>query len=62
DAAGGASVPLTQEELASLAGTSRATVNKVLREEQEHGALELRRGRTTVLDAAALERRARGFG
>lgn len=60
--AAGASVPLTQEELASLAGTSRATVNKVLREEQEHGALELRRGRTTVLDAAALERRARGFG
>lgn len=57
-----ASVPLTQEELASLAGTSRATVNKVLREEQEQGALELRRGRTTVLDAAALERRARGWG
>lgn len=61
-AADGASVPLTQEELASLAGTSRATVNKVLREEQEHGTLELRRGRTTLLDAAALERRARGFG
>jgi CRP-like cAMP-binding protein len=58
----GASVPLTQEELASLAGTSRATVNKVLREEQEQGTLELRRGRTTVLDAAALARRARGFG
>ncbi|MDO8210911.1 Crp/Fnr family transcriptional regulator [Conexibacter sp. CPCC 206217] len=58
----GARVPLTQEELASLAGTSRATVNKVLREEQEHGTLELARGRTTLLDAAALERRARGFG
>lgn len=57
----GASVPLTQEELASLAGTSRATVNRVLREEQEHGTLELRRGRTTIVDAAALERRARGF-
>jgi CRP-like cAMP-binding protein len=58
----GARVPLTQEELASLAGTSRATVNKVLREEQEQGTLELARGRTTLLDAAALERRARGFG
>lgn len=57
----GASVPLTQEELASLAGTSRATVNRVLREEQEHGSLELRRGRTTIVDAAALERRARGL-
>jgi len=57
----GASIPLTQEELASLAGTSRATVNRVLREEQEQGALELRRGRTTIVDAAALERRARGL-
>ncbi len=50
----GAQVPLTQEELASLAGTSRATVNKVLREEQEQGAIELGRGRTTVLDVGAL--------
>lgn len=59
----GATVPLTQEELASLAGTSRATVNKVLREEQAHGTLELKRGRTILLDVAALERRARGaFG
>jgi CRP-like cAMP-binding protein len=59
----GAVVPLTQEELASLAGTSRATVNKVLREEQERGTLALARGRTTLLDRDALERRARGpFG
>lgn len=34
-------VPLTQEELASLAGTSRATVNRVLREEEEYGTLTL---------------------
>lgn len=59
----GTEIPLTQEELASLAGTSRATVNKVLREEQEHGAVALSRGRTTLTDPAALERRARGaFG
>lgn len=59
----GAVVPLTQEELASLAGTSRATVNRVLREEQERGTLELSRGRTTLLDPDALARRARGaFG
>lgn len=57
----GASVPLTQEELASLAGTSRATVNRVLREEQGHGAVELGRGRTTILDPEALGRRARPF-
>lgn len=63
EAGTGAVIPLTQEELASLAGTSRATVNKVLREEQEHGTVALSRGRTTVTDAAALERRARGpFG
>jgi CRP-like cAMP-binding protein len=56
-----ATIPLTQEELASLAGTSRATVNKVLREEQERGTLALARDRTTLLDRDALERRARGF-
>jgi CRP/FNR family cyclic AMP-dependent transcriptional regulator len=55
----GVVIPFTQEELASLSGTSRATVNKVLREEQAAGALELGRGRTTLLDVAALERRAR---
>jgi CRP-like cAMP-binding protein len=59
----GAVVPLTQEELASLAGTSRATVNRVLREEQELGTLELSRGSTTLLDPEALAKRARGsFG
>jgi CRP-like cAMP-binding protein len=57
----GTVVPLTQEELATLAGTSRATVNKVLREEQAAGTIELARGRTTLLDPDALERRARPF-
>jgi CRP/FNR family cyclic AMP-dependent transcriptional regulator len=52
-------VPLTQEDLAGLAGTSRATVNRVLREEEERGTLSLDRGRTTVLDLAQLRRRAR---
>lgn len=59
----GAVVPLTQEELASLAGTSRATVNRVLRDEQRRGTVELSRGRTTLVDPAALAQRARGaFG
>jgi len=52
-------IPLTQEQLAEMAGTSRATVNRVLREEQERGTVELRRGRTAVLDAEAIARRAR---
>jgi CRP-like cAMP-binding protein len=52
-------VPLTQEDLAALAGTSRATVNRVLRAEAKRGAIALARGRTTVLEREALERRAR---
>ena len=54
-----AEVPLTQEQLAELAGTSRATVNRVLREEEERKTVELRRGRTIVRDLDALRRRAR---
>jgi CRP-like cAMP-binding protein len=52
-------VPLRQEDIADLAGTSRETVNRVLREEQERGTIELGRGRTTVRDRDALARRAR---
>jgi CRP/FNR family transcriptional regulator, cyclic AMP receptor protein len=51
-------VPLTQEEIAGLAGTSRATVNRVLRSEQTRGTVELHRGKTRVLDPAALARHA----
>jgi CRP/FNR family cyclic AMP-dependent transcriptional regulator len=61
-AAGGADpvvVPVTQEQLAELAGTSRATVNHVLREEEVRGTVVLGRGRTTVRDPAELARRAR---
>jgi CRP-like cAMP-binding protein len=52
-------VPLTQEELASLAGTSRATVNRVLGEAEQEGAIEVRRGRIVIQDSSMLERRAR---
>ena len=55
----GSPVVLTQEELAQLAGTSRATVNRVLRDEEKRGAVELTRGRITVSDADAIRRRAR---
>ena len=51
-------IPLTQEQLAEMAGTSRATVNRVLRAEQAHGTVELRRGRTVVLDPEDIARRA----
>ena len=53
-------IPLTQEQLAELAGTSRATVNKVLQEEQQRGTVELHRGRTISARARdALARRSR---
>lgn len=52
------SIPLTQEQLAEMAGTSRATVNRVLREEQERGTVQLRRGNTLVLKPDELARRA----
>jgi CRP/FNR family transcriptional regulator, cyclic AMP receptor protein len=52
-------VPLTQEDLAGLAGTSRATVNRVLRDEESRGTVKLGRGRTSVLDPDELARRGR---
>ncbi len=51
-------IPLTQVQLASLAGASRATVNAVLAAEQGRGTITLRRGATIVLDPGALARRA----
>lgn len=52
-------VPLTQEELAAMAGTSRATVNRVLRAEQKRDVVALERGRVRVLDRDELDRRCR---
>lgn len=56
---GAATIPLTQEDLAGMAGTSRATVNRVLREDEQRGLVELHRGRTVVLQPDELRRRAR---
>jgi CRP-like cAMP-binding protein len=52
-------VPLTQEDLAALAGTSRATANRVLREEERRGVVALSRARVTLLDPGELARRCR---
>lgn len=51
-------IPLTQEDIAGLAGTSRATVNRVLRQEERRGTVELRRAKTVVLGLDELSRRA----
>jgi CRP/FNR family cyclic AMP-dependent transcriptional regulator len=58
----GTVVPLSQNELAGLAGTSRATVNRVLRAEVKRGTVELRRSQTVVVDPAGLAKRARAPG
>jgi CRP/FNR family transcriptional regulator, cyclic AMP receptor protein len=52
-------VPLNQEEIASLAGATRATVNRVLRRAEVAGYLELRRGRVRVIDRKGLASRSR---
>lgn len=54
----GTTIPLTQDDLAALAGTQRATANGVLRGFERRGFVALRRGRLTVLDRPALARRA----
>lgn len=47
-------VPITQDDLASLAGVTRPTANRVLNELVDHGILHLRRGEATVVDAEQL--------
>ena len=59
EAFGDTSLPLTQDDLAALAGTTRQTVNKVLRECEEAGVVKLSRGTVTIIDGAQLAKRAR---
>jgi CRP/FNR family cyclic AMP-dependent transcriptional regulator len=53
------SIPLTQDDLASMAGTTRQTVNRVLGQAQEQGLLSLSRGRIVITDQDGVARRAR---
>jgi CRP-like cAMP-binding protein len=52
-------IRLTQEDLAGLAGTTRPTANKVLRELERTGAITLRRGRIEVSRLDLVAARAR---
>jgi CRP-like cAMP-binding protein len=45
----GGVIALTQEELAQIAGTSRATVNRVLRAEEARGTIVLTRGKIAIV-------------
>jgi len=42
-------IPLTQDELAQIVGTTRSTVNRVLRAAEADAVVQLRRGRLEVL-------------
>jgi CRP/FNR family transcriptional regulator, cyclic AMP receptor protein len=55
----GGVMPLIQEDIAALAGTSRATVNRVVRDECRRGTIEHARGRVSILDRDELARRCR---
>jgi CRP-like cAMP-binding protein len=52
-------IPLTQDDLATMAGTTRPTANRVLQDAVSAGYVALGRGRIDVLDIALLARRAR---
>lgn len=47
---------LTQDDLASLAGTTRETVNRVLASLREQGLIQIERARVSVLNLPRLER------
>jgi CRP-like cAMP-binding protein len=49
-------IPLTQDDIAQLAGTTRPTANRVLRAGEQQGVLRLARGRIEVHDRTALRR------
>ena len=55
----GAPIPLTQEDLATLAGTTRPTANRTLQQAVEAGLVAVARGRIEVLDRDGLGRRSR---
>lgn len=50
-------IPLTQEDIALMSGTTRPTVNETLREFERSGAIKISRGRIDVLDRSQLARR-----
>jgi CRP/FNR family transcriptional regulator, cyclic AMP receptor protein len=51
-------IPLTQEDVASLAGTTRPTVNRVMGEAEKAGALRVARGSLSIVDKDLVTRMA----
>jgi CRP-like cAMP-binding protein len=54
-----AELALRQDDLATMAGTTRPTANRVLKQLEAEGTVELARGRISIADVAGLRRRAR---
>ena len=52
-------IPLTQTDIAELAGATRPSTNRVLRALETEGLLRLRRGQVEVVDRAGLRRKDR---
>jgi CRP/FNR family cyclic AMP-dependent transcriptional regulator len=62
DGSGVPAIPLTQEDVAAIAGTSRATVSRVLAEEERRGTIAKRRRSIELIDVEELSRWARWPG
>jgi CRP-like cAMP-binding protein len=56
---GSGAIPVTQDDVATMAGTTRQTVNRIMRQAQDDGLLRLARGRVEIVDADGLAKRAR---
>jgi CRP-like cAMP-binding protein len=54
----GTELPLTQQDIADLAGATRPTVNQSLKKLEAQGAVALFRGGVRIADEALLRRRA----
>lgn len=59
DVYGSPVLPLTQDDLAGMCGTTRQTANQVLIDLRARGAVELSRGQVRIVDTAVLERAGR---
>jgi CRP-like cAMP-binding protein len=57
DALGGEPIPLTQSDVASIAGITRSTANRLLRQAERDGVVSTGRGRVSILDVPAHQRR-----
>ena len=52
-------IPVRQEDLATMAGTTRQTANQVLKQLEDDGVVTLRRGGVAIVQLDELRRRAR---